>query len=51
MAQKNENENKQDNKRTYIYTYIHNTMLIKIHIIPCIGKFPLFRCYDHNNPE
>ena len=49
MAQKNENENKQDNKRTYIY--IHNTMLIKIHIIPCKGKFPLFRCYDHNNPE
>ena len=36
VTQKNENENKQDIKHIHI---IHNNILMKIHIIPCLGKF------------
>ena len=38
MTQKNENENIQDNK----HIHIHNNILMKIHIIPRIGKFYSF---------
>ena len=44
VTKKNENENVQDNK----HIHIPNNILMKIHVIPCIGKFHGFVVTLHN---